>query len=347
MDKRLLIIDDNQDIIEVLQVLLGDLFIKVESALNLEEAEKKLQENIFSLIILDINLNERNGAEVIKYLLSNPENQNNACPVLILSGIINNQFIEKHSKRFAGIIIKPFEEKNLIETVQNILGGNSSSEDLPVPDCKLPFTVPMLQEKVAKVLDQVKKNNNLKKLFSTMKVDQTSDDYIMNHVGLLINVATGIATKLEWNTEKTLEKFVYAAYLHDMALIERPDLARIHATAIELELMKDKMGINDYNLVFEHTNLAAKKIEDIPEIPPDVSAMVRQHHELPKENGYPARLPYGKITPLSSVFIVAHDFVDYIVSNPKWSVKDYIAGTKNKFRGPHFSKCISALQELG
>lgn len=348
MSKSLLIIDDNPDIVEVIQELVGNLFDVILSASGVDEAHAKLQENTFSFIILDINLKDRNGAEVVKYLLDNPDNKNNGCPVVILSGIINTQFIEKHKQRFAGIIIKPFEEKNLIETIQNILNGKiePSYDDLPVPECKLPFTVPQLQEKVGKIMDQVKKNNKLKQLFSELKVNRSTDDYIMDHVGMLINVATGISTKLEWNTDKTLEKFVYAAYLHDMALIDRPDLARIQATAIELDLMKDKMDPRDFKLLFEHTNIAAKKIEEIVEIPSDVGVMVKQHHELPKENGYPLRLSHVKITPLASVFIISHDLVDYIFANPKWTLKDYLASVKTKFRGPHFAKAMAALQEL-
>lgn len=348
MEKVLLIIDDNQEIVEVIQELLRELFDKIITANSVEVAQLKLSEFAFSTIILDIHLEKRNGAEIVKFLLENPENKNNQCPVVILSGIINSNFIERNKQRFAGIVMKPFDNNQFIELIGNVLSGKNevSYEDIPVPDCALPFPVPQLQEKVNKVMEHVKKNNKLKQLFSELKINRSGDDFLMAHVGMLINISTGISTKLEWNTDKTLEKFVYASYLHDMALADRPDLAKIKGTAIELELMKDSMELRDFKLVFEHANIAAKMINEITEIPSDVGIMVKQHHELPKENGFPARLPSGKITPLSTVFIVSHDMVNYILANPKWTVKDYVASVKTKFRGPHFAKVISALSEL-
>lgn len=323
-------------------------FEKVETATSVEMALQKIQENIFSCILLDIHLKDRNGAEVLKFLKDNPENKNHNCPVVILSGIINAQFVDKNKNRFAGIIIKPFNNDSLIEMIQNILSGKKEKDynDIPSPNCQLPFPIPQLQDKVNKVMDQVKKNNKVKQLFSELKIDRNTDAFLMAHIGMLINVATGISNKLEWNTDKTLEKFVYAAYLHDMAIAEKPELLRIQATTIELELMKDKMDSRDYKLLFDHATLAANKIDEIIEVPQDVGIMVRQHHELPRGNGYPLRLPFGKITPLSTVFIVAHDLVDYIWANPNWTVKGYCASVKTKFKGPHFAKVLYALSEL-
>lgn len=348
MENNLLIVDDNAEILEVIQELLAGLFDKITTANTVELAQEKLNSSVFNSIILDIHLEKRNGAEIIKYLVENPKNKNSKCPIIILSGIINLNFIEKNKERFAAIVIKPFDGDQFVETIKNILSETSSNsfDELPIPNCELPFPVPQLQEKVSKMLDQVKKNNKLKQLFSELKINRNSDDFLMVHIGMLINVSTGISSKLEWNTDKTLEKFVYAAYLHDMALVDRPDLAKISATAIELEIMKEKINPNDFKLLFDHATIAAKRVDEIIEIPQDVGIMIRQHHELPKENGFPMRLPFGKITPLSTVFIVSHDLVHYILENPKWTMKEYLVKVKTKFRGPHFAKVIASLHEI-
>lgn len=346
MEKILLIVDDSKEIIEVVEDVLSGLFDKVLSVGSVGEAQKILEDNVVSFIILDINLEGRNGAEVVKYLVDHPENKNNGVPVIILSGIINTQFAEKFGERFAGVIMKPFDHDKLRETVKNILNPGEVYDDIPKIDCHLPFPLPQLEQKVNKIMDQVKKNSKLKQLFAEMKVDRSGDNYIMSHVGMLINISTGICIKMEWNTDKTLEKFVYAAYLHDMALAERPDLARVKGSVFELDLIKDKFSAQDFKLILEHPNIAAKKIDETEEIPQDVGMMVRQHHELPKENGFPAKLPFNKITPLATVFIVAHDLTDYIIDHPKWTMKDYLVKAKAKFKGPHFSKVLFALSEL-
>ncbi|NOT78362.1 MAG: response regulator [Bacteriovoracaceae bacterium] len=349
MEKILLIVDDSKEIIEVVSNILEELFDKVVSANSVEEAKNRLQNNQFSFIVLDINLVGHNGAEVVKYLVDHPENLNNGCPVLILSGIINNQFIEKFGSRFAAVVMKPFNHQTLLETVRAILGGKITqvtSLELPEIPCILPFPIPQLEQKVKGVMEQVKKNAKLKQLFGELTVDRSGDNFMLTHIGMLINISTGICNKLEWTTDKTLEKFVYAAYLHDMAISDRSDLAKFKGNIYDLEMLKTKLSPQDYKLLFDHSNLAAKKIEMLPEIPPDVAMIVRQHHELPNEKGYPAKLSFNKITPLSSVFIVAHDLTHYILDNPQWTMKDYLLKVKTKFKGAHFARILSGLGDM-
>jgi response regulator RpfG family c-di-GMP phosphodiesterase len=358
MEKVLLIIDDSKEIVEVVENILGGLFDRIVTAASVSEALEKVKDNVFSFIILDINLEGRNGAEVIKYLMDNPENENNATPVIILSGIINEQFIERNSSRFAGVLMKPFDHDQLLRTVkdeleQEIFGepvGISSieadNEDFPEPPFDLPFAVPELKNKVKNVIANMKKNSKLKQLFAEIKIDRGSDNYIMSHIGILINVSTYICQKLDWSTEKTLEKYIFAAYLHDMALAHRPDLARIHGSMFEVELVKEKLSPADFKLILEHPNMAAKKIDEILDIPADVGIIVRQHHELPKENGFPAKIGHTKITPLSSVFIVAHDLTDFILEHPNWTIQEFMTKAKAKYKGQYFAKVLSVLNEM-
>lgn len=347
MEKLLLIVDDSKEIIEVIENIVGNLFDRVISVSNVDEAKEKICDHKFSLVILDVKVEDRNGAEVIKFLNDHPENQNSLYPIFILSGIINAEFAEKFSDRFAAIMLKPFEHEHFFSKVKDIIEAPFFDIEKEIEvSCELPFPLPELDQKVKKVLEGVKKSTRLKQLFAEIQVDRSDDNYIMSHVGVLINISTAICTKMEWNTDKTLEKFVYAAYLHDMALASRPDLARVHGSVFELELIQDQLSAADHKLVTEHPLIAANKIDDLDEIPPDVGTIVRQHHELPKENGFPSKLSHSKITPLATVFIVAHDLTHYILENPKWTVAEYVAKGKVKFKGPHFAKVLSALSEM-
>lgn len=348
MENILLIIDDEKDFVEVISEIVSEQFDSVESANNVDAANSKLEIKKYSLVILDINLKGRNGAEIIKFIIDN-ENPNKETPVIISSGIINQSFITKNKNRFAGILIKPFEHQELTEMVQGILSGNNEIIQTPFelerPKCEMPFTIPQIEAKVSKVLDSVKKNTKVKELFNNLKYDQSSDGYLLDHIGMIINATTAISLAMEWNTERTLEKFVYAAYLHDMALKERSDLAKI--TSFEkLESLKPTLSKNDYKLVFEHPNIAANTVEDIDEIPADVATMIRQHHEHPKEKGWPNKIGSSKMSPLSTIFIVAHDLVDYIIENPNWTLDKYLAHAKLNFRGPHFTKVINAVSKI-
>ncbi len=356
MEKFLLIVDDNKEIVEIVSEVLEGLFDKIISAGTVEEAQNLLDKHHFQFVILDINLEGRNGAEVIKYLIDRPENPNNKSSFVIVSGIINPDFIQRNSQRFAGILMKPFEHSELRQIILNVLSGDKKEEpapaadqasldDVPTVKCDLPFPIVQLEQRVEKVMEQVKKNTRLKQLFNSMKIDRASDNYILAHIGMVINISTGISIQMQCNTDKTLEKCVYAAYLHDMAIHNRPDLAKI-SSKDELEELKSTLSPQDYKLTLEHPLIAARTLEGMREIPPDVEMIIRQHHELPKENGFPMGISHVKIVPLSTVFIVAHDMTDYILNNPKWSVADYLNKAKIKFKGAHFQKVLSSLNEI-
>ena len=350
--KQLLIVDDDKDFIDVLSLSLSKEYQSVITASLVEVAIAELDLQKFDCIILDINLAGRNGAEVIKYLVENPTNQNNQTPLIIMSGYVDLKFIEKNKTRFAGIIKKPFEKNELKEILNTVfsetqpdLSVDLSKEELAPIKCDLPFPVNQLQSRVDNILNQVKKTTKLKQLLLSA-VDRSSDNYIMAHIGLTINISTAIALKLEWNTDKTLEKFVFAAYLHDMALKSRPDLAK-YRSLDNLELIKDKFTSEDFDLLWRHSEIAAKTIEGYKEIPAEVESIVRQHHELPKGNGFPNKHDFKKIIPLSAVFIIAHELADYIIRNPNWKLEKFIEEYRKKMTGAHFHKIMRALEELG
>jgi response regulator RpfG family c-di-GMP phosphodiesterase len=351
MDKSLLIIDDDANILEIIAETLVEKFSKISTCSSVDEGIKILDSTKLDLVILDINLGGRNGAEIIKHLITTTSSINKETPVLICSGIINQSFITKNINKFAGIILKPFDLNELSELVESILSGKKTilevdiNSEVPNAPCVLPFTIPQLELKVNRIMDQVKKNSKLKSLFANLKISNDPENYMLEHIGMVINISTAISMALEWSTEKTLEKFVYAAYLHDMALNDRPDLAKI-ANSTALEAMKENLSRSDYKIVFEHSNLAALKIEEINEIPSDVAQIVRQHHENPKGEGFPSKLGATKISPLGAVFIVAHDMTDYIISTSNWTVDKFIQNVKINYKGQHFNKILQALDKL-
>jgi len=351
MEKSLLIIDDDPQVVEIFCEILQDTFDRIFTSFNVEDAISKLKKNSFSLIILDINLQGKNEAEVICSLRTIPENTNNQTPVIISSASINIQFIERNYSRFAGIIMKPFELVELLKMVESILKFSALeskvtpeiNSEIPYLACSLPFPIPQLEFNVNKKLEQIRKNPKLNQLFSQLKIDRSEGNLSSVRIGLLINVATGIAGKLEWYTDKTLEKFIYAAYLHDMALASNQEFIKI-SNSEKLKKMKSKLTEMEIKQILGHPNMAADMIEEYKEISSDVVSIVRQHHECPDGSGFPGKITYQKITPLSSVFIVAHDLTEYIMDNTDWTLEKYLQSVKFKFKGVHFNKILSTIR---
>jgi len=83
-DKRVLIVDDNEDFANYVQVILEQEGFQTTVAYGGEEALKKVSESIPALIFLDLTMPEMDGFEVVRRLRMNPEWRD--IPVVILSG---------------------------------------------------------------------------------------------------------------------------------------------------------------------------------------------------------------------------------------------------------------------
>ncbi len=212
------------------------------------------------------------------------------------------------------------------------------------PTIDSPFKVENIEKRVAKTLSRVQKDKKLKDLFRSIVVDP-NDKYMMAHIGLLINISTGISTKLDWGSDQTLEKFVFASYLHDLTLGSSTELARID-DLLELESEELDLSEDEKKLVKFHPSASKKLIEHKAGIPADVLTMIEQHHEMPNGSGFPRGLDHKRITPLASVFIFSQWLTDFIIKNPNWTVNKFKDKYKSKIKGPHFRKAFRALDEL-
>jgi response regulator RpfG family c-di-GMP phosphodiesterase len=362
MKKLLLIIEDNTVMADSLSEFIGDLVDEVIIASTVDEAQDYLLIKSFSLITLDINLKGRNGSEVIKFILDNPENSNKNVPIIIISGMVSPEFIEKNKSRYAGILGKPFQIEDLLETathaLYNIVESDAvglvqaevestlnSFDKIPFLKCKISLKSSDLDERISLALGKVKLHITPKAILAATKIDRNPINYFAAHTEILVNILLAFAIHLGWNSEKTLSKLIYAAYLHDIALVEKPQLAKIHSMQQLAELV-NTLSFQDYKLVFEHPNIAETTLAGLPNIDSDVLAIIRQHHELPNETGFPAKISHKKFIPMSALFIIAADFADYILETPRWNLHVYLTQAKTKYTGIVFLKTFAGLADL-
>lgn len=211
------------------------------------------------------------------------------------------------------------------------------------PNVVSPFEIKDLSQKVGVVLNKVKKNNKLSELFKNIKISD-KEGYMLKHIELLINISTGISHAMDWGSEQTLEKFVFASYLHDVSLGDAHELAKYKF----LKEFDDNPTINDdIKKIIKYHSIASKKlIEHKSDIPVDVHTIIELHHEMPDGSGFPYGFDHKRITPLASIFIVSHLLADYIIENKNWKIKDFVAIYSSKMKGPHFRKALKTLENL-
>lgn len=121
MAKKILLVEDEESIIQLLTVTFGDvsdyeILVARDGDMALQVAREKLPD----IVLLDIGLPKINGIEVCRLLKSDPSLSRTK--IIILSGMVQNS--DRNQAQEAGadaFINKPFSLNTLTDEVENLL----------------------------------------------------------------------------------------------------------------------------------------------------------------------------------------------------------------------------------
>ena len=118
---RVLVVDDDPDIRLVLQELLIEEGYQVETASDGLTALGLLhQAPVPDIILLDLAMPGMNGGAVVKAMRSDPVLR--GIPVVIVTGSLPDVFEYPPEGSYQGLIGKPFDIDEVLETVRGLLG---------------------------------------------------------------------------------------------------------------------------------------------------------------------------------------------------------------------------------
>ena len=124
MAKKILVIDDDALVLRTLNRYLKSCGYEVEIAGGCEDAVKKVETSLFSLIIADVRMPGINGIETLKMLRKICEDKHKVkVPEIIITGFASED-AQKEAKEMgvAEYIYKPFEVSVFIDAVKRCLG---------------------------------------------------------------------------------------------------------------------------------------------------------------------------------------------------------------------------------
>ena len=131
MRKKVLIIDDDENIRTLVKKLLDINGFVVSGAKSALEAKPRIRDskkdpkNRFDLILLDINLGNTSGLELLNELKA--ENLI-VSPIIIITGEADMEKIKKASAGGAvGFLLKPFTIEALLEKINKVLSEQKSA----------------------------------------------------------------------------------------------------------------------------------------------------------------------------------------------------------------------------
>jgi two-component system alkaline phosphatase synthesis response regulator PhoP len=124
MSKRILLVDDEPNILLSLEFLMKQAGYEVKTASDGEAALEALDVEPPNLILLDVNMPKRDGFEVCQLVRANPKWEN----VRIIMLTAKGRDVERE-KGLAlgadGYITKPFATQEVVDTVRNMLSEDS------------------------------------------------------------------------------------------------------------------------------------------------------------------------------------------------------------------------------
>jgi CheY-like chemotaxis protein len=117
--KKILVVDDEPDILEFVQAMLEDVGYEVVTTDKGDYLEKLHNGGLPNLILLDVLLSGKDGREIVKYLKNREETK--PIPVIMLSAHPSSESTAK----VAGaeeFLAKPFEMDDLLTLIRKYLG---------------------------------------------------------------------------------------------------------------------------------------------------------------------------------------------------------------------------------
>jgi len=125
VQKKILVVDDEPDVVAYLGALLGDNSYAVSAAADGREGFSKAKAERPDLITLDITMPNESGLRMFRDLQEDPETAQ--IPVVIITGISSEfkRFIEsrKRLRPPAGYFEKPIDRDAVLSRIREILGA--------------------------------------------------------------------------------------------------------------------------------------------------------------------------------------------------------------------------------
>jgi len=121
-DRRVLVVDDNQDIRELILFILRDAGLTAISAANGDQAIALLELHPVDLVLLDVMMPGKNGLQILSEIRQSPHPATAALPVILISAKSQTTDVDRGLALGANsYIIKPFTADALLKVISTEL----------------------------------------------------------------------------------------------------------------------------------------------------------------------------------------------------------------------------------
>ncbi len=127
--KRILCIEDEQEMIDLIRLILGRRGFDVKGATGGMEGLKMVRQEVPDLVLLDLMMPDLDGWEVYQQMKADDKTRN--IPVIVVTAKAQNidRVLGMHIAKVDDYITKPFSPQELLNSVEKVLSSPMRSQD--------------------------------------------------------------------------------------------------------------------------------------------------------------------------------------------------------------------------
>jgi response regulator RpfG family c-di-GMP phosphodiesterase len=232
-------------------------------------------------------------------------------------------------------IEKDEDENECFKTTQAVLSSLLQTYGINETLLKKAFT------KIINTKNKIRSSHELVELFDLRKF---SHSFYSDHSLMVALLSCLTLDEMDWRSDANSEKLCMASILHDSIMEEEVVNVMEGGNFEKLEFITD-IEKDEY---FGHPHKTAEMIKTKTKLHKEISTIIVEHHEKPDGSGFPRRLTYPNIHPLSSLFIIVHDFVEqlYLTGFAPELRSTILDNLAEKYTEGHFLSCYNAFLKV-
>lgn len=262
--RRILVVDDEEMIRELLRVNLQRAGFEVEEAADGLEGLEKLQQEEIDLVVLDLRMPHMNGFEFLKVVKR--DRRYRLIPVIVMTGYEHEELraLELGADDF---LSKPVERARLLARVRAHIRMKSFIEEMEHIEDVLVFLA---------------------------QVAEAKDHYTEAHLERVSRYSLAIGRVLRLD-EEMLEQLHKGALLHDIGKVGVPD---------RILQKPGRLTPEEYEEMKKHTIIGYEMCKPLRSLQGGALLVIRHHHERWDGKGYPDGLKGEEIPLLARIVSV-------------------------------------------
>lgn len=164
-------------------------------------------------------------------------------------------------------------------------------------------------------------------------------NYVSEHSIHLALIACELCEESDWQSPHILQNLCIAAVFHDIAFKDR-ELAAIY------DQHDKNIDEKQRNEILRHPQAAIDMLDGVSFISDEVKSIILDHHEKPDGSGFPSGRNATNISPISALFIIAHEYAIYInkqIDEPQYKdKKNFLTYLKKTYNRGNFQSPLRA-----